>query len=429
MVDAGVALLVQLRFEDVLSAVETRAIADASGVTTGSFFHHFRSREQYAVAVIERWRELWSERVRRLADLAVGAADDRGHAGLRAAAAAEWAALAAPGAADAIQRLLWSVREAPLVEGSARTGRQVLADAYVELSSTVRAHYERGLRGLGREPMPPFTSHDVEVLTTALAEGLQLRAGVDPAAVRPHLYGDAIAGLLLGVTRPRPDRGADDPGVDLSRLERQLGAAPLSGEGEDELSIERWQQIAEAAAHLFADRAPADVRMAEVAAAARVGVSVVQAHFPSVAAVAAAGWVRHVPELQALAGAPLEDGADPILRIEAVLRRYVELAHENRGATEAAIGLALSQAAPGRPALAHDLRLRLPLASMLDPHVEELRRRGRLRRGIEIHRLSRSLVHLTAMQALLFEDESADRIVDEVMTMVFDGALVAPTDA
>ena len=33
------------------------------------------------------------------------------------------------------------------------------------------------------------------------------------------------------------------------------------------------------------------------------------------------------------------------------------------------------------------------------------------------------------MQALLFVDESDERIVDETMSLIFDGALVTPSDA
>lgn len=424
--DAGVRLLAQLRFEEILAAVDTRAVAESADVTTGSFFHHFRSREHYADAVVERWTQLWSERVQRLAAFAVQAADDSGHGGLRNAAVKEWEALSRPGLQEALQRMLWAVRAQPLTGRGPRTAGDALRAGYVELSAAVRPHYERGLRGLGREPLPPFTSHDLEVLTTALAEGLQLRVGADPDAIRPHLYGDAIAALLLGATRPRVERGTEQDGVDLAVMERRLGgtAEPLPDDG----SVERWRTIADAAAHLFVDRSPSDVRLSEVAAAAGLGRGIVQHEFDSVQAVAAASWVRHVPELEAIATPPLGPDEDPMRRIEAVLLRYVELLRGNLGAAEALVGEILRSMRPGAE-VRRDLRRLVPLPALLEPHVEELRRRGRLRRRVEFARLARSLVQLVTMQATLFPEDSPARIVDETMTMTFDGALVEPSDA
>lgn len=418
-------LLAQLRFEDVLRAVETRAIADAAQVTTGSFFHHFRSREHFAAAVVDRWEALWEERVARLVAFAVQAADVSGHGGVRAAAAREWEALAQPGVHESVQRVLWALRDQPLPGRGGRTGRDLLSDAYAKLSAAVRPDYERGLRGLGREPLPPFTSHDLEVLTTAVAEGLQLRAAVDPGAVRADLYGDAVAGLLLGISRPRPGPEAAAEQIDLARLEMRLGGTRQPAPSDEQ--PERWREIADAAAHLFVDRSPGDVQFSEVAAAAGLGVGIVRQEFERVSAVAAASWVRHVPEIVAVAGPPLAPGEDPTRRIEAVLLRYVELLRTNPGAAEGLIGEVVRSMRPGVEAR-RDVRALFPVPSLLTPHVEELRRQGRLRRRVEIARLSRSLVHLVTMQATMFPDDSPARIVDETMTMTFDGTLNEPSD-
>lgn len=427
LVEAGLRLLAELRFEDVLNAVETRAIADAAGVSTGSFFHHFRSRHHYAEAVLDRWEELWAQRVGRLATHAEQAADTRGHPGVRDAAALEWEALAAPCTMEAARHVLWALRSQPLGEGSDRTGRELLVAAYASLAATVQADYARGMRAIGREPMPPFDQAEMEVMTTAIAEGLQLRAGVDPEAVRPSLFGDAIAALLLGATRPRSDRGDGASGVELGDLTRRLGAG-VHRDRDGRAGVERWRQIADAAAHLFVDRGPNEVQISEVATCADVGVAVVRQEFDSVATVAAAGWARHVPELEQLATAPLADGEDPLLRIQQVLLRYVELVRENRGASEALVAEVMTQARPGGDPPKRDVRALVPIPGILVPLIAELRRTGRLRRRVEIVRLARSLVHLVTMQALLFVDESTARVVDETLTMTFDGALIEPSD-
>ena len=88
LVDAGLRLLRDLRFEQVLAAIETRAIAAEVDVTTGSFFHHFRTRDHFAGAVVGRFHELWDERVERLLFFMAASHPD-GKAGVRPAAASE----------------------------------------------------------------------------------------------------------------------------------------------------------------------------------------------------------------------------------------------------------------------------------------------------------------------------------------------------
>lgn len=438
LIDAGLRLAGELRFQDLLGAVETRAIAEAAGVTTGSFFHHFRSRGMFALAVADRWQELWADRVDRLVAYSADAADETRVGALRDAADDEWAALSQPGAMDSVQRLLWALRTKPVADGSTETAGDLLARAYRHLAHAVRGEYARGLRAMGREPMPPFTPHDMEVVTTALAEGLQLRSAVEPDAVRRGLYRDAVSAFLLGGTRAPAGRD-DDPDDDLElgqvagRLGRPAitpsdGSATTPSDGEVGAQA-RWRQIADAAAHLFVHRSPLQVRVSEVAACAGVGKEVVRQEFESVVAVAAAGWVRHIPDLEAIASAPPPNGDDPLRRVEAVLLRYVELARENRGQAEALVTHFITQLGPAADHARRDLRSFVRVPAIVAPFIDELRRTGRLRRRIEIERLSRSLVHLVTVQSLMFPGETPERVVDEVMTMVFDGALVEPSDA
>src|SRR3546814_4079042 len=138
---------------------------------------------------------------------------------------------------------------------------------------------------------------------TAFAEGMQMRHAVDPEVGRDDLYADAIAAILLGVTRPRVERSDTIPAPELSTLETRFLVHRRPGPTAD-VPTETWRHIADAAAHLFVDRAPGDVRISEVAVAAGVSTTTVYHHFGTVTAVAAAGWARHVPELEAIASAP-----------------------------------------------------------------------------------------------------------------------------
>ena len=60
LVRAGVELLDQLPWSGSLAGVTTAAVAEQAGVTTGSFFHHFRNSSRYtgyggALLRPERW--------------------------------------------------------------------------------------------------------------------------------------------------------------------------------------------------------------------------------------------------------------------------------------------------------------------------------------------------------------------------------------
>jgi AcrR family transcriptional regulator len=429
LVDTGISLLLQQRFQELLASVETRAIADGAGVTTGSFFHHFRNRSHFAMAVADAFVELWEARVEGLrseTDRAIH--PDNVESGRRPAATAEWERLVRPCATPILQHLLWTVRDQPICDDTSRTAGEVLRDGYDRIADAVEVRYQDGLRRIGREMLPPFTSRDLTVITTAFAEGLQMRHGVDPGAIRDGLYTDAVGAILLGVTRPRVERADTGPAPELATLESRLlvrrQAASAAG------PAETWRHIADAAAHLFVDRGPGDVRVSEVAAAAGVSTTTVYHHFGTVTAVAASGWARHVPELEAIAAEPITGEEGPIRRIEQVLLRYVQLARENRGATEALAAQVVAEADPTSDReWPRRLRTVVPLPEILLPLVKELRTVGRLRRRVESERLARSLVHLCMMQSLLFTDVSDERIVDETLSLIFDGALVAPSDS
>jgi len=423
-VDEGIQRVLSQRLQDLLASVETRAITDAVGVTTGSFFHHFANRAKFAEAVAARFGDLWQERIDRLVQEAVEVVDDTTVEQLRATAAREWSHLVEAGEVAGLQHLLWVARDQPLAEGSAVTGRQILGEAYRSMIDEVQPHYAESLNRMGREMMPPFSLHDLTVLMTVLAEGLQVLAHVDPGAVRSELYVDAVVVTTIAATRPRVER-ADVALPELASLEASMVVRPPVSERREQ--GEMWRHIADAAAPLFADRSPSEVRVAEIAEAAGVSPSTVYHRFGTVSAVAAAGWARYMPELRAIAEQPLTAEEGPLVRIEQVLTRYVELIKSNRGMTAALVSEAVNESGSGA---AHGSRLSVgeivTVPALVVAHVRELRARGLLRRRIDNERLARSLLQLCTMQALLFPEESVERIVDETMAMVFDGSLVVP---
>jgi len=427
MVEAGVALGAAESFQALLDGIPVRRIAAAAGVSPGSFHHHFRSRTAFVEAVVDHWAAAWAARSVDLGAQLDAPTREPGVGPMRAAAQREWESLCRADPVDALRHVLWALRAQPVAGAGTRPAGELLQDAYRQREDIVAPLYARGLRGLGREVLPPFTIAEYALIAGALADGLQMRAAVEPGAVRADLYADAVGALVLGFTRPRGPDGDGDR-ADLRRLEQRLVVNRTARSEPDGSRPEMWRHIVTAAAHLFADRSPDEVGMAEVAAAAGVAEGVVRQHLGTVSAVAAYGWVRHLDRFREVGEGDLGPDEDPLRRIELILVDFVSLARAERGAAEGLVSHLLREMSPRRPNDLPPLRHVVPMPAILAEQIGELRRRGRLRRRIEIERLARSLTHLVTMQALLFPDESEDRIVDETMTLVFDGALRSPSD-
>jgi len=421
-VDTAYTLLAGQRFQDVLAGLDTRSITSAAGVTTGSFFHHFPNRARFAGAVVERFQAAFAESV----DLLIGDMDSLARSAesvdgierpsaVRAVAQGDWERVSADASLADVQHLLWATRRNPISEDTAVTGADVLAGAYQHLLDVSVPVYRRAVAAMDREMLPPFTDTDLAVTFLALVEGLQTVHAVHPEVVRDELFADLVAGALVAFTRPRAELGAP---VELPALEATL-VRSRRREGEAHI----WATIAEAAAPLFAERGVGDVKVTEIAAAAGVSASTVYHHFGRVSAVAAAGWIRHVPELEAIATAPLTGDEGPVLRMEQVLSRFVELGKEHRGALE---GLVLETVAGARdPEDAEPRRLgeMVPLVELLRPHIRELRARGWLRRRIGSLNLARSIMQLVAFRTLAAPADPTERIIDDTYGVVLEGAL------
>lgn len=116
-----------------------------------------------------------------------------------------------------------------------------------------------------------------------------------------------------------------------------------------------------------------------------------------------------------------------------VLTRFAELVEQNRGVAEAMVTEILVEGRPAgvspRPAgvspRPRQIRQAVPLPALLVPHVRELRARGRLRRRIDSESLARSFFYLVAMRTLMSPDDSVERIIDDTVGLLLEGALVA----
>jgi AcrR family transcriptional regulator len=220
------------------------------------------------------------------------------------------------------------------------------------------------------------------------------------------------------MTRPVDELGE----LDLAALEGQLAAGPQQrAPGEA-----TWRHIVDAAAPLFDERPLEQVKVVDIAAAAGVSPSTVYHQFRRPSAVAAAGWVRHLPDLQAVASRPLTGTEGPLRRSEEVMSRYIELGRTHRSALEALMIEAVAAwRGPDRDPVAQRVLRTVPISDLLVPHLRELRTRGRLRRRVSLQGLARTIVFLVSMRTLAMPDDPVEQIVDDSIGLVMEGALAA----
>jgi AcrR family transcriptional regulator len=413
LLEAATALVADLSFQELLGAVSVDRVTERAGVTSGSFFHHFRNRAVFSEAVADQLAIRWRAENEVFAQVMESLQPDELTIGLlRTVAAENWAQFE-QGSLPEQQAMLWSTRHQPLSEQTARTGADLLRELYQETTEVGVPHYRRIIAGLGRDMLPPFRHQDLSVALTALVEGLQLRAGVDPDAASPELFADLVSAIILALTQPRSQR------TNLEMLELSLAPGEASTELPD---ADWWARTVEAATPLFEARHPDQVQVVEIASAAGVDVRTIYHHFGSVRAIAAATFVRYVPELRAISARPYGDDEEPEARIEELLLRMVECACVHRGVTEALLDEVL-RGTRGATSGRRRIRDLVPLRSMLEPHCRELRDRGRLRTRIDSESLASALLNLCMFRALSRPEDTPERIVDDTSDLVLRGAL------
>lgn len=420
LVDTGIELAMLQRFQDLLASVDTRTLTVAAGVTTGSFFHHFPNRGHFADAVVERFEQRWAEAVRALAaDLeataTVDGVDVRALVGRR-----DWDKIEDQEEQGYLFHLLWVARHRPVSEAGGELAGDVLRRSYDHLFDSVVPAYRKAVAAMGREMLPPFDELDLAVTMNALVDGIEMCHRVHPARVRQGLYSDLVASTFVALTRPRGERAAD---VDLAALEAAL-IPSSSWRRRKAAEGDTWRLIADSAAPLFDQRSVAEVKVAEVAAAAGMSTSTVYHQFGRVSAVAACGWARHLPELEAIAARPITPVEGPVVRMEQVLTRYVELGIRHRGALEGLVSEVLADArGTGADPISSRVLATVPLPSLLTPHIRELRARGWLRRRITTENLAHAIFQLVSIRALATPGDPVERIVDDTFGLLLEGAL------
>ncbi len=324
LVRAGVELLDQLPLDRILAGVTTAAVAEQAGVTTGSFFHHFRNSSEYTAAVVRSFdRERRFERDA-VSDLTDAIQHRRLSEAISAVLVTTWRILADDPQRQADRRgqmhLFAHHRvELPPTDGdqpsadrtlpdragaeepgeptpSARvvTVGDVLRDIYRTQVDQITATWQQ-LLSLGEMRLAePFDTRRLAVAVHALLLGLEIVHAVDPDAVDDNLFAEATATLAAALSRLDLDPSRVMAAAELGQTE---ATTPQARSGARRRQDTRRRIIA-AATGMFATGWD-HVSAKEVGAAAGVSTQTVINLFGNVRRVCAATFVRHLPAVEA----------------------------------------------------------------------------------------------------------------------------------
>lgn len=372
LLQAGVELTDRLPLTKVFAGTTSAAVADAAGVTTGSFFHHFRTQAEFVDAMVLAALPTPEDLGEQVDELV----DSLDHIDLlevlRASLKDTWEVHSGEPDIQRSQRfqsLLIAHHDASLSrpEGDMTTVGDVLRTSYrIRHDQAVRG-WARLLEMTGRTFVAPFDIDRIAIALTALFEGLLLRHQFDPEAADDELFSDISAALATALTIPKGSRVrlADlvQPAADRPHL------SPQARSGARRRRATR-ARITDAATGMFGDGWES-VTALEVADAAGVSHQTVLNLFGGTREVAASTFVRHIADLSSASEARV--GEPPMVTLHRVLGRLADLAAADPEPARALLEERLAaKLHHGGDLPEMDIRLEVPVAQCLLGSVERL---------------------------------------------------------
>lgn len=372
LVHAGLDAVDRLPLPKVFAGATTAKVAEAAGVTTGSFFHHFASHAEFVDAMVESLLPVPSSNDEVVDEIA----ESLGHYDLlevlRLSLKDTWETYTThPDFRRGLrfEHQVWSHHEQPLAEprDDLHTAGDVLRRMYRERVAMAASGWDRLLAATGRTYVEPFDAERIAVALSGLFDGLLVRHQVDPDAVDDEMFSDVAATLATALTVPRGSRVrlADlaEPFVDQSAL------SPQARSGARRRRETRARIIA-AATGLF-DDGWETLTASDVAEAAGVSNQTVLNLFTGVREVAGCTFVRHLPALRAVAVEHATE--DPLVALYRVLDRLIELASADAEPARALLSERIAvKLHHGGDLRELDIRLEVPVVQAMLPAVERM---------------------------------------------------------
>ncbi len=374
---AGLAVQDELPLSKVFAGVTTSKVAEAAGVTTGSFFHHFRNQAEFADAMVLAAIPTAEDLADQVDELVDSLAHFELFEAIRLSLVETWQIYTSdPQLCSTLrfQYLLWAHQGAELSHEYDRynTVADVLRENYRIRHEQAVKGWHHLLKRTGRAYVPPFNEDRIAVALTGMFEGLLAREQFDPGAVDESLFADVASTLVATLSTPRSTRIRlaaleDRPLVDDAPMLDDSHLSPQARSGARRRRESR-NTIVNAAIGRF-DHGWESVSASELAEAAGVSHQTVLNVFSSVREIAACTFAHHVPELRRLTQEPLTD--DPLLLLHRVLTRFAQQVIADPEPARALLGERVAaKHQRGRGLSEIDVRVEVPLAQVLIPVLE-----------------------------------------------------------
>ena len=308
LLDAGLDLLREMTPSTLVAALRTREVARRAGVSPPTFFHHFRTVDEYAQALVEHVFSPTRTSLR----------------GVVTANLLEVQKLDLPAEQSIAYHTQDLHRAATDLDFRVRTGLWALGGPVVDqaYATFLRAMDQQlvpqaqALHDVwGREVRPPLDVRSSLALQLAILSGSVMRHLAEPDVMTPERYARAAAALSMVMLRPKGDRRTMDDR--LSEMNYYPGSRTAARTPSPRKSSTR-ARLLDAAAELFGEYGYEAASISRVARTAGVHIATLYEHFDSKAHLGLALF-----DLQArahLASAGGGDESDPL----AALRRHLE---------------------------------------------------------------------------------------------------------
>jgi len=215
LLQAGADLMLDQATQNPFAALRLRRLCEKAGLSTGAFYVHWATMEQYHDDLAEHLtqdRELAYQ-----ADFA-SLSDFAGKCAGQDAAAAV-ARLAKRDLETVVGNTLWDAMELVNLTWGRTRFPDELKRAYATIDRATGQIYGSVLASHRREPRPPLDWDGIGAVIQALVDGFGLRYKIDPAVPLSSpdpafdLYAVAVAAVLAVLTRPAGDDASTDETV------------------------------------------------------------------------------------------------------------------------------------------------------------------------------------------------------------------------
>ena len=207
LLHAGTELMLDQAKQNPFAALRLRRLCEKAGLSTGAFYVHWATMEEYYKDLAEYLTE--GNELGFQADFA--SLSDLAETDAQQCAATAIAHLAKRDLELLVGNPLWDAMELVNMTWGRTHSREDIKQGYATIDQATGEIYGSVLARRNREPRPPLDWEGIGAILQALVEGFGLRYKIDPtvplSTPEPafDLYGMAVAAILAVLTRPVGD--------------------------------------------------------------------------------------------------------------------------------------------------------------------------------------------------------------------------------